>query len=49
MLGFDEVGKILFNFLGLELQNLVGISSEKTLIINRKARDIINHDEIFSE
>ena len=41
LLGFDEVGKVLANFLGLELQNSSRYSSETTPIVNRKARDII--------
>lgn len=41
LLGFDEVGKVLANFLGLELQDLSRYNSETTLLVNRKARDII--------
>jgi len=42
LLGFDEVGKVLFNFLGLKLPSTFRGSSEATLSVNRKVRDIIN-------
>lgn len=42
LLGFDEVGKVLLNLLSLDLQSALRSSPESTLLINRKARDIID-------
>ncbi len=42
LLGFDEVGKVLSNFLGLELRSASRKSSEVNKLIYRKTRDIIN-------
>jgi carbamoyl-phosphate synthase large subunit len=42
LLGFDEVGKVLSNFLDLELRSTSRDSSEVNNLIYRKTRDIIN-------